>query len=190
LINIDSILLNDDIVTSKFCCDLSECKGVCCCLIGGRGAPINDDESEILKEVYKKIEDTLSPAAIEVIKKEGLYEGTSGELYITCIKDRDCIFVYHENKIAKCLIEKAFNEWKISWRKPISCHLYPIRINYFGGDVLKYSKIPECKPAVKNGKEKNIFMIEFLKEPLIRKYGQKWYDELNAYFVIKRPDKI
>ena len=121
----------------------------------------------------------MNSKALEVANTQGLYEGAPGEYFVTCIDDEDCIFVYYdEKKIAKCLIEKAFNEGKVSWKKPISCHLYPIRINNFGGDVLRYSRISECKSAAKYGKEKNIELIDFLKEPLERKYGAKWYAKL------------
>ena len=83
------------------------------------------------------------------IEELGFYEGESGDYATTCIDDKDCVFVYREKGIAKCAIEKAFNEGKISFRKPISCHLYPIRVNKFGGDILRYHEISECKPAVK-----------------------------------------
>ncbi len=180
MIEIDSIWLNSDVVSSKFCCNLEKCKGVCCCLKGGRGAPIDDAEIKIIENIYPLIKDELNEKSLEVIKKQGLYEGDPGEYYLNCISDEDCIFVYYENEIAKCILEKAFNEGKTDWKKPISCHLYPIRINNFGGDVLKYSQISECKPAKKCGKEKDVQLIDFLQEPLERKYGKKWYAKLKT----------
>jgi hypothetical protein len=186
LVSINSVIINEDVFTSKFCCNLEECKGICCCLKGGRGAPLNDDELQILEDVYNKIKDRLAKQSIDVIISKGLYEGSPGDYYINCIDDRDCIFVYYDNKIAKCIIEKAFIEGVIEWKKPISCHLYPIRINNFGGDVLRYSRISECQPAVKRGKENDINLIDFLKEPLIRKYGEKWYEELKSMSDSKR----
>jgi hypothetical protein len=182
LVSVDSVIINEDLFTSKFCCNLAECKGICCCLKGGRGAPLRDDEIAILDEVLKKIKPSLPKESIDVINSSGFYEGSQGEYYINCINDADCIFVYYEEKIAKCAIERSFKKGEIEWRKPISCHLYPIRINNFGGDVLKYSKISECQPAVKHGKEKNVFILDFLKDPLIRNYGENWYNELKTYF--------
>ncbi len=178
MIEIDSVWINGDVIDSKFCCNLDKCKGICCCLEGGKGAPIDENEIPILEKIYPLVKDELNPKSLAVIEKNGLYEGSDGEYYINCIDDEDCIFVYYENKIAKCILEKVFLEGRTDWKKPISCHLYPIRINKFGGDVLRYSKISECKPAVKFGKAKDVVMIDFLKEPLERKYGSEWYGKL------------
>jgi hypothetical protein len=178
MIEIDSIWINSDVIDSKFCCNLEKCKGICCCLKGGRGAPLDDSETKILDSIFPLIKDEMDEKSLAVIDKLGLYEGNPGDYYVTCIDDEDCVFVYYDNNIAKCIIEKAFNEGKIDWKKPVSCHLYPIRINNFGGDVLRYSRISECKPAAKFGKEKNVELIDFLKEPLERKYGKKWYEKL------------
>ena len=189
MVEIDSIWINGDVVDSKFCCDLDKCKGICCCLKGGRGAPLEDAETKILDSIFPAVKNMMTEKGLAIAKEQGLYEGATGEYYVTCISDEDCIFVYYEDKTAKCIIEKAFNEGKIDWKKPISCHLYPIRINNFGGDVLRYSRISECKSAVKFGKEKDIALVDFLKEPLERKYGNKWYNKLKNQINKNNPGK-
>jgi hypothetical protein len=180
MIEIDSVWINNDVLIAKFCCNLEKCKGICCCLKGARGAPIEESEAKILDSIFPIIKDEMNNASLEVVRNEGLYEGKNGDYYITCIGDEDCIFVYHDNNIAKCLLEKMYNEGKTNWKKPISCHLYPIRISNFGGDVARYSVIPECKDAVKFGNEKNVKLIDFLKEPLERHYGKDWYKKLKT----------
>jgi len=180
MIEIDSIWINTDVVTSKFCCNLNKCKGICCCLEGGKGAPVEESEVEILQEIYPIIKSGLNSRSRDIIEKYGFVEKEEDQLYLNCIDNKDCIFVYYDKNIAKCVLEKFYNEGKINWKKPISCHLYPIRINRFGGDVLRYSRISECKDAVKNGNDKNILLIDFLKEPLERKYGKNWYIKLKT----------
>lgn len=112
--------------------------------------------------------------------KVGFYEGEPGDYATTCVDDEDCVFVYHDNGIAKCAIERAYNEGKVSFRKPISCHLYPIRVRSFAGDILRYHEIAECKPAVAKGDSEKIGVIEFLKDALIRRYGEEWYNRLDV----------
>lgn len=112
------------------------------------------------------------------IKKDGFFEQKSGELLTRSIDNKDCVFVYYDNNIAKCAIEKAFFEGKIDFRKPISCHLFPIRISQFGGDIVRYEKFFECAPALKLGEEKQITVAEFCKDSLERLYGKEWYKSL------------
>jgi hypothetical protein len=112
------------------------------------------------------------------IERLGFYEGEPGDYATTCIDNEDCIFVYREDGIAKCAIERAFNDGRVTFRKPISCHLYPIRINRFGGDVLRYHEIAECKPAIEKGRKENINVVNFVRSALVRNYGEKWFDEL------------
>lgn len=178
MIEVDSVWINSNVISSKFCCNLEKCKGICCCLEGGKGAPVDESEIKKMEEIYPVIKNEMNPRSISIIEKNGIYEKEDGEYYLNCIDNKECIFVYYDKNIAKCILEKAFNEGKTDWKKPISCHLYPIRISNFGGDVLRYSRISECLPGVKYGNEKNIYLIDFLKEPLERKYGINWYKKL------------
>ena len=179
MIEVDSVWINDDVLIAKFRCDIEKCKGICCCLKGARGAPIEESEIKILESIFPIVKLEMYTKSLEVAKNEGIYECKNGEYYISCVDDADCIFVYYDdNKMAKCLLEKLYNEGKTNYKKPLSCHLYPIRLNNFGGDVLGYSVITECKNAVKLGNEKNIALIDFLQESLERRYGKEWYQKL------------
>lgn len=177
---IDDIAIEGSLLTRKFACDLLKCKGACCSLPGGRGAPLLDSELKQIQDVLPSVLPMLSEDKKRSIEEHGFYEGESGDYATTCIDDKDCVFVYREKGIAKCAIEKAFNEGKVSFRKPISCHLYPIRVNKFGGDALRYHEISECKPGVKRGESEGTNVIEFVKTALVRRYGEKWFNKLEA----------
>ncbi|HQT92697.1 MAG TPA: DUF3109 family protein [Candidatus Kryptobacter bacterium] len=187
---IEDVAVDGSLVERKFACDLLKCKGACCSLPGGRGAPLLDSEIPEMEAVLPEVLPLLSEEKRRAIEKSGFYEGPRGDYATTCIDDEDCVFVYRENGIAKCAIERAFNDGKTGFRKPISCHLYPIRINRFGGDILRYHEIAECKPAVKKGESENVGVIEFLKPPLTRMYGEEWYGKLEIYAGLKPVERI
>ncbi len=187
---IENVAVDGSLVERKFACDLLKCKGACCSLPGGRGAPLLDSEIPEMEAVLPEVLPLLSEEKRRAIEKSGFYEGPRGDYATTCIDDEDCVFVYRENGIAKCAIERAFNDGKTGFRKPISCHLYPIRINRFGGDILRYHEIAECKPAVKKGESENVGVIEFLKTPLTRMYGEEWYGKLEIYAGLKPVERI
>lgn len=185
LVVIDDVAVEGNLFNRKFACDLLKCKGACCNFPGGRGAPLLDSEIEQIARALPEVLPLLSEEKRMAIEKSGFYEGRSGDYATACIDDEDCVFVYRENGIAKCAIERAFHDGKINFRKPISCHLYPIRVNKFGrrldsssGDILRYHQISECQPAVKKGEAENIDVIEFVRDALIRTYGNVWYDKL------------
>ncbi len=177
---IDNVVIEGNLLNRKFSCDLLKCKGACCSLPGGRGAPLLDDEIEEIRSALPQVIPILGTVNKLVLEREDFFEGERGNYATTCIDDEDCVFVYRENGIAKCALEKAFNEGKTTFRKPISCHLYPIRVNKFGGDSLRYHEIPECRPAVKKGEDENTGVIEFLKSALVRQYGEEWYRKLES----------
>ena len=187
---IDNVAVDGSLVERKFACDLLKCKGACCSLPGGRGAPLLDSEIPEMEAALPEVLPLLSEEKRRAIEKSGFYEGPRGDYATTCIYDEDCVFVYRENGIAKCAIERAFNDGKTGFRKPISCHLYPIRINRFGGDILRYHEIAECKPAVKKGESENVGVIEFLKTALTRMYGEEWYSKLEIYAGLKPVERI
>jgi hypothetical protein len=110
-----------------------------------------------------------------------MYEGVPGDFATTCINDRECVFAYFEDGIARCSFERAFREEKSDWRKPLSCHLFPVRIRSFGRDVVRYEEIEECHAGRVRGREQEVPLREFLREPLIRRYGEEWYDAFIAY---------
>lgn len=180
---VGDILITDELLNAPFACHLSACNGGCC-VQGDSGAPLEADERNDLEEVLPQVLEYLRPEAIAVIKEKGVWEETASEnnatpsYATTCVGDAECVFVYYEGPVAKCAIEKAYFKGHTSFRKPISCHLYPIRAERFGDvEALNYEQIPLCKPAIKNGKEHQIQLQDFLREPLVRKYGEAWYEQ-------------
>jgi hypothetical protein len=189
LVVIDNVAVDGKLLTRKFACDLLKCKGACCSLAGGRGAPILDSEIEQIQMTLPAVLPLLNDEKRDAIGRIGFYEGEPGDYATTCINDEDCVFVYREKGIAKCAIERAFNEGKVQFRKPISCHLYPIRVNGFGGDILRYHEISECAPAINKGESEDVNVIDFVRTALIRKYGEEWFDRLARNIPSRKPDK-
>lgn len=181
MILIDNILVSPEILDTYFSCNLSECKGGCCTFPGAFGAPVKDDEAKIIENSLDKISEYLSEKSLNTIKEDGVVEGTKGNYSTVCIDHKDCVFVYYEGDIAKCAIEKAFFDGKINFRKPLSCHLFPVRVSNFGGEFLYYDKFPECESALKNGKKQNMHIYETVKDALIRAYGTDWFAKLTEY---------
>ncbi len=178
ILQIDNILVGREIAKTKFACDLKKCKGACCTLDGEYGAPLMYEELELIENILDKVKDYLPEQHRSEIETKGFYERKDNELMTRSFSNKACVFVYYQNGIAKCGIEKAFLDGKTDFRKPISCHLFPIRISEFGGDVLRFEKFNECSPALEKGEEEGISLIDYLKESLIRKYGNNWYLKL------------
>jgi hypothetical protein len=181
MLAIKDTLVSEEIIEKRFVCDLNACKGACC-VKGDYGAPLEDEELEILDEIYPKVKPYLSEEGVRAIEKQGKYLRYDKKEWVTpLIKGRECAYtIFDENGIAKCGIEKAYFEGKIKWRKPVSCHLYPIRINKLKNSVeaVNYDKWSICKPACKLGDSLKVPIYKFLKDSLIRKYGEDWYKEL------------
>lgn len=178
---INDVLVRDEIVEIPFSCDLKKCKGACCTLESELGAPVNKDEIKEIEKILSVVKTYLTQTNIDEIEEQGFYETKDGELMITSVNNKDCVFSFYDNSIAKCAIERAYFDGKVSFRKPISCHLFPIRVTDFSGDVLRYEKFSECAPALEKGKEDNITIAEFCKDSLIRLYGENWYNKLKNY---------
>jgi len=178
---IGEAVIDDSVAHSSFCCDLKQCKGACCCIEGGRGAPLGDDEALEIESAFPFVKQYLSEQSIRVIEATGLYEGTPGDYVTPCIEQRECVYVYFEDGIARCSFERAYEQGLIQWRKPISCHLFPIRIREFGQDFIRYEEIDECAPARARGKTERVSVFEFLQQPLVRKYGEEWYNTFKRH---------
>lgn len=174
---IGEAVIEESIAHERFACDLGQCKGACCTLPGGRGAPLEDSETEELERVFPHVKKYLSLKHRLVVEELGLFEGSPGTFATTCIEEKDCVFVFYEGGVAKCAIETAHDRGEVAWRKPLSCHLFPIRVSESRGERLRYSKITECNSAVKHGKREGIPLYEFLAAALIRKFGDKWYQD-------------
>lgn len=183
MIIIDNTIVSEKIIEKQFVCDLSKCKGACC-VEGDSGAPLELDELPILDEIYPLVKPYLAQQNIEAIEKLGLYAlDTDGDMCTTTIGNRECVFaIYDANGILGCGIEKAHNDGKINFKKPISCHLYPIRITKtIEKQLVNYSQWEVCNPACDLGQKLKVPTYKFLKEPLIRKFGEEWYEVLEQY---------
>lgn len=180
MIQIQDTILSNDIFEEHFICDLCKCKGQCC-VEGESGAPITLEERAQIESILPEILDDLSPAAREVIDEQGIsYVDYDGELVTSLVKGRECVFAYYdEHGICKCAIDTAYREGRTPVQKPISCHLYPIRLNeYDQFTAVNYHRWSVCQPAVKKGRAEGLPLFRFLKEPLIRKFGEEWYREV------------
>ncbi|PIY08920.1 MAG: DUF3109 domain-containing protein [Flexibacter sp. CG_4_10_14_3_um_filter_32_15] len=184
MIPIKNTLVSDNVALTQFVCNLSKCKGACC-VEGEMGAPLEDNERHILEDIYEDVKPFLTEEGIEAIEKNGKYVLDEDNEFSTTLIERNtaCAYVtYDEKGITKCGIEKAFEAGKIDYQKPISCHLYPIRITkYASFDAVNYDEWEICSPACSLGKELKVPVYKFLKTPLIRKYGTEWYDELATF---------
>lgn len=182
MFQIGDTIVARDVVEESFICNLTACKG-CCCVEGESGAPVMDKEVEILKELVPIVWDDLSPEAQKELEKNGpVYEDYDGEMVTSIVNGKDCVFTYYdEDGVCKCAIEKAHREGKIDFYKPISCHLYPIRLQQYKDFVaVNYHKWSICSEAVKLGRNEGVRIYQFLKEPLIRAFGEEWYAELST----------
>ncbi|MEN9918925.1 MAG: hypothetical protein RL662_1361 [Bacteroidota bacterium] len=180
MIQIDDAIVALDIIEENFICDLSACKGSCC-VEGESGAPLENDEVTVLEEILPLVWDDLSDKAKEVINQQGVaYEDRDGDMVTSIVNGKDCVFTYYDaHGVCKCAIEKAYKEGKTDFYKPISCHLYPIRLEQFPDFIaVNYHRWRVCKAAVALGDKEGLRIYQFLKEPLIRKFGQDWYNEL------------
>lgn len=174
-----NIHIDKNIATKNFVCDLNECKGGCCTSPGGRGAPLLDSEVELIKSSIDSTLDFLPELNKKIIFGAGAIEGSRGNYATRCVNKRDCVFVYYDEfKVAKCSIEKAFFDGKTNFRKPISCHLFPIRIEKtLSGTTFRFEEIDECNAAIKLGEKLQVPLFEYLKDALIRGYGEEFYHE-------------
>jgi hypothetical protein len=182
MIKVGDVLVSDDIKEAEFVCNLEKCKGACC-VEGDFGAPLEDDELEILKEIYPKVKSYLSNEGVKAIEEQGTHVlDEDGDFSTPTIGGKECAYaIYDEKNVLKCGIEQAYNDGKIGWKKPISCHLYPIRITKKKNlEAVNYHEWDICSPACAFGKELKVPLYKFLKDSLIRKYGEAWYNELVA----------
>ena len=181
LLHIDNIIVRQEILNTAFTCDLDKCKGACCTLESQYGAPLEQSEVKIIEGILPEVLEILSEEKKMEIELNGFWEEKNGSLMIRSLDNKDCVFSFYENGIAGCVIEKLYNEGVINFQKPISCHLFPIRISSFGGDVLRYEKFKECESALENGKKLNKCIAEFCKDSLTRLYGDEWFEKLSGY---------
>ncbi len=172
-------IVSEEILEREFVCNLSACKGTCC-VDGDAGAPLNEEETKILEEIYPKVRPYLRPEGIAAIEAQGTWvKGEDGDFETTLIEGKDCAYVIFDGETALCGIEQAYNEGIVSWKKPVSCHLYPIRVKDFTEfTAVNYDKWHICDDACTLGKELQVPVYKFVKEALVRRFGEDWYLEL------------
>ena len=185
IIQVGDVLLSSEILTEMFCCDLSACKGQCC-VEGDAGAPVTLDEIAEIEECVDTVWGDLSASAQSVIDKQGVaYTDQEGDLVTSIVRGKDCVFTYYGElggipDCCLCALEKAFRTGRTTFCKPVSCALYPIREKRLGEGLvgLNYNRWAVCKAAIVKGNEENVYLYQFLKDPLIRRFGKEWYQEL------------
>jgi Protein of unknown function (DUF3109). len=194
LIAIDNILVSDEVVSEQFVCDLNKCKGGCC-EDGDSGAPLTNEELEYLREFIEEIKPYLTPEGLKVLEKDGLYRFDQEFGWVTpTIGGQMCAYGFRDPQgIIKCGIEQAWQDKKISWKKPVSCHLFPIKITKSkraNQEYVNYEPRKDlCKAACKLGRQLKVPVYIFLKEALIRKYGPGFYATLEATAIHMKKDK-
>ncbi|RAJ03859.1 uncharacterized protein DUF3109 [Chitinophaga skermanii] len=181
MIVIDDKYISDEVIEKNFVCNLTACKGACC-VAGDCGAPLNEDELPILPRIYEKLKPYLRPEGIKEIEKTGFHTIDPEHGYVTPVVNNGiCAYAAIDaNGVVGCAMENAFNDGVIDYKKPISCHLYPIRITkYPTFEALNYDRWDICKAACKNGNKLQVPIYKFLKNALIRKYGEEFYEVLD-----------
>ncbi len=180
LFELENKIVSTEIFSRKFVCDLKACKGACC-IEGDGGAPLEIDEIENIQTNLETIKKYMRPEGIQTVETNGIqYKDADGDAVTTLINNKECAFVFFdENNSAKCSIEHAFKKGEIDFNKPLSCHLYPIRIKKFNDySAINFESWDICKPACSCGEQLNIPVYKFLKEPLIRAFGEDFFFEL------------
>ena len=177
----EQTLISEELFEKNFICNLSKCKGACC-VEGDQGAPLNKSEIDQIAHDIEAIRPYLTPQSLASIEQKGFWEtDPDGDLVTTCLPTGECNFSHYEKDVLSCGMEQAWKDGKTTFRKPISCHLYPIRISQVGEyDALNYHQWDVCKPACDLGDEHKVPVYLFLKDALIRKYGESWYAELDG----------
>ena len=184
---VGNVLVSEELIDKCFCCDLEQCRGECC-VAGDLGAPVAPDEVAELEEYYPDYQKYMTEEGVAVVQNGGTFVFNGDDTFETPLVESNnaCAFAVAENGIVKCAIEKCFLNGDIPFRKPVSCYLYPIRIRRVGDyDALNYDHWSICKTAVENGNKLKIPVYRFLKEPLIAKYGESWYAELEEMVALR-----
>lgn len=180
IIEIDNVLVSTDIFTEYFCCDLDACKGICC-VEGDAGAPVTIDEIAGIEDAIDTVWDDLSATAQAVIDKQGVaYTDRDGDLVTSIVGGKDCVFTCYEKGCCLCALERAWRAGKTAFCKPISCALYPIREKKLSNGMvaLNYNRWDVCHDAVKKGNELSLPVYRFLRDPLVRRFGEDFYQQL------------
>lgn len=182
MIQIDDKIVSADILTKKFCCDLTACRGICC-VEGNSGAPLELDELELIETELDNYSPYMTAEGLSVVESSGVAVlDMDGDLTTPLVDDAECAYSYAKDGVTLCAIERAFLDGKTTFHKPISCHLYPIRVVKFSNDTfgLHYHRWDVCRPAELLGNKLGTPIYQMLREPIIRKFGEEFYAQLEA----------
>ena len=180
ILEVGGVLISSELITEQFCCDYEKCKGICC-VEGDAGAPVTLDEVAAIEDALDAVWPELSASAQSVIDRQGVaYTDRDADLVTSIVHGKDCVFTCYDGDSCLCALERAFRQGRTRFCKPISCALYPIREKRFDGGLvaLNYNRWDVCADAREKGKALGLPVYRFLKEPLIRRFGEAWYNEL------------
>ncbi len=179
MISIPPTLISDDLKEVFFSCDMDKCKGACC-VEGDAGAPLEEEEISLLDDYIEEIKPFMTRSGIEEVERAGVFDYDAERKYVTpLINGKECAYIRFDQDIARCSIEEAFQHHKIPFPKPLSCHLYPVRISKTDvGEAVNYHKWQICLKALEKGHKERLPLYLFLQDALIRKYGRGWYNKL------------
>lgn len=182
MLEIGKTIVSFDVLEEYFLCDLMKCRGGCC-VEGDSGAPLTEEEAVAIEELYPLVEPYMTCEGKSVVAMQGISMiDRDGDRVTPLVNNRECAFTFKdEHGITKCAIEKAFLDGKVQFQKPLSCHLFPVRITaYSRFDAVNYQQLRICKPGRVCGKAQKLPLYQFLKEPLTRKYGTEWFEQLHV----------
>ena len=176
---VEDCIISDNLAEVKFCCDLAECRGACC-VEGDSGAPLDSDEIPVLESLFPTVRQYMSDGGIRAVAEYGTsVVDSDGQPCTPLVEGRECAYAVVEDAVTLCAIEKAWRDGKTDFRKPVSCHLYPVRIEDYGEfKAVNYHEWEICRCAVRKGRRDGEPLYRYLEEPLVRRFGQEWYDEL------------
>ncbi|MEO5675312.1 MAG: DUF3109 family protein [Chitinophagales bacterium] len=192
MIVIDRTLVSEELLDKEFVCALDKCKGACC-VEGDSGAPLEWEETSVLEKILEEVKPYMMEEGINAVKKYGAWVIDSEGEFVTPLVEgvKQCAYVFFEKGIAKCAIERACREGKINFPKPVSCHLYPVRIKKQAEyDAVNYNRWDVCSPACANGKQLGVPVYQFVKNALIRKYGEEWFQQLEGAAAFKKAEDV
>lgn len=182
MFQVEQTILSEEIAHARFACDISRCKGACC-VVGVSGAPIDAAERFPLQRAWDLLKDELDPEAVETVKREGLFQkGARSGLEISCVDQGSCVFAVRDEQGASiCSIQKAWMEGRFHWEKPVSCHLYPMRLSRIAGvEFANFEYLPDlCGAGCERGEQEGIWLSEFLEPALRRRFGESWVREFD-----------
>jgi hypothetical protein len=190
MIIINDTSISDDLWLVRFCCNLARCQGACC-VAGDSGAPLDEEEISIMEDELENFRPYMTDRGIKTVYEHGVFDyDIHGKFVTPLVNDGECAFAFFTDGIAYCAIEKAHSEGKTKFLKPVSCHLYPVRITVYDSFMaVNYEKWNICKPALKTGNKEGIPLYKFLKAALVRRFGRKWYQKLEAEIALRLSEK-